>query len=533
MIAFLIVVIACVAGALFMSNQKANNPIDQDVIDEVKFGQLTISVDGDEGQIKPGEFRLIKNQLEGITTIVSMVERGSHVKEGETIIELDSSALKDRKVDQDISVQLADAAFVRSRESLEIIKKQNESNVKIATLNFEFAKQDVKKYLEGEYPQQLRNAKAAIKLSQAEAEDARNVLEWTEKLLAKGYVNQTDLNRDKLARDRKKIELEAAEGSLDLLENYTHKRALAQLEADVDAAELAFVLAKHRANSNLIDSKADLKAKEIRLKREQEKLAKLDEQIEKATIRAPIDGQVLYIDNKRDENGGLSVGSRVYERQWLVHLPTTGKLIAELKIHESQLGKIKLDMPVEITTDAVPNKVFWGKLAKIAEMPDPTVRYGNPYLKVYTTNVEFTGDNDGLRPGMSCKGRVIVEQFDQVAYVPIQAVVQENDESVVYVPGKNGPERRQVKVGMDNNVHIIVNEGLAQGDKILMAPTLSNSYVRTKQGPPVVPDSVKAASVQPKPEKVKTDTAQNKKPIDELKTGKKETLSRKPRNGDS
>ncbi|MDH3583120.1 MAG: efflux RND transporter periplasmic adaptor subunit, partial [Phycisphaerae bacterium] len=495
-VAFLVAA-GVVAAVVLLPTRQSDEMVNTNAIGAVEFGQLTISVDGDEGEVKPGEFRLLSNELEGKSTIISMVDPGTQVKKGQTILELDASSLKDAKVDQEISVQLAQAAFVRSRETLGVIEKQNESNIKIATLNLEFAKLDVTKYVEGDYPQQLRNARSAIKLSEAEAEDAKQVHEWSKKLFGRGYVTQTDLNRDKLARDRREIDLEAARGSLELLEKYEHKRELAQVHADVDAKELALLLAQHKAASNMVDGQADLKAKEIKLKREQEKLAKTELQIAKSTIIAPIDGMVLYIDDRYDGIEGLAVGSSVRERQHLVRLPTTSKLLAELKVHESQLRKIKVGMPVEITTDAVANKTFWGRLQKIAVMPDSTHRYGNPYLKVYATTVEFTGDTRGLRPGMSCKGRVIVDQFKDVAYVPIQAVVQEDDESVVYTPGPDGPVRRRVEVGLDNNIHVIVTRGLARGEKILLAPNLSNSYVRQRQAPPVVPKEVNTAQSPP------------------------------------
>ena len=241
--------IAAVAVALMLPGAKANEAIDMSAVGQVQQGRLTVGVDGDEGVIKPGDFRLLTNELEGVSTIISMVDPGTIVKAGDLIIELDASSLKDAKVDQEISVQLADAAHIRSRETLEVIRKQNESNIKVASLNLAFARQDVTKYVEGDYPQQLRNAKSAIILAEGEAEDAKRVHEWSVKLFERRYITQADLNRDKLHRDRKEIDLQSARGSLDLLEQYTHKRDLAQLESDVEARELTLLLVKPRAAS--------------------------------------------------------------------------------------------------------------------------------------------------------------------------------------------------------------------------------------------------------------------------------------------
>ncbi len=485
---FLAVAVTAIATVVTIATTGSENEEAQQVIGEVKYGQLTIGVDGDEGSIKPGQFKLIVNELEGLSTVVSMVDPGTMVNKGDLIMELDASALKDRKVDQEIAVQLSDAAFVRARETLAVVKKQNASLIKTATLNLQFAKQDVTKYIEGDYPKELLIAKSAIKLAESKAEDAKQVYEWSEKLFKKNFITQTDLNRDRLARDQTVIDLQTAKVTLKVLEEFTHKRQLAVLKANVDEMDVALILARDKALSDEIDAAADLKSKEIKLKREKEKLAKLTSQIDKSRITAPIDGMVLYIRDYRREEP-LAVGSTVYERQRLINLPTTSKLQAELKVHESQLRKIKLGMPVEITTDAVANKTFWAKLTDIAVMPDGTHRFGNPHLKVYTIKADFTGETEGLRPGMSCKGKVIVEQFENVAYVPIQAVVQEEEESVVYLPSPDGPIRREVKLGLDNNVHIIVREGLAKGEKVLLTPDMGKSYIRKKQPPPDIPEN--------------------------------------------
>jgi hypothetical protein len=135
--------------------------------------------------------------------------------------------------------------------------------------------------------------------------------------------------------------------------------------------------------------------------------------------------------------------------------------------------------------------------------------------------VEFDGATDGLRAGMSCKGKIIVDQFDDVAYVPIQAVVHEEDETVVYVPGPSEPVRRPVKLGMDNNVHVIITEGLAKGDKVLLAPTLSKSYVPPKKGPVQVPDDIKTAASPLENPADKKSAGSEDKPSNELETSTK------------
>jgi len=68
----------------------------------VKKGPLMISVI-ESGTIKSREQVIIKNEVEGKTSILSLVTEGSQVKKGDLLVELDASKLLDNKIDQQIT----------------------------------------------------------------------------------------------------------------------------------------------------------------------------------------------------------------------------------------------------------------------------------------------------------------------------------------------------------------------------------------------------------------------------------------------
>ncbi len=65
----------------------------------VKRGPLTISII-ESGTIKAREQEIIKSEVEGRTTILSLIDEGINVKKGDLLIELDSSDLLDSQIDQ-------------------------------------------------------------------------------------------------------------------------------------------------------------------------------------------------------------------------------------------------------------------------------------------------------------------------------------------------------------------------------------------------------------------------------------------------
>jgi multidrug efflux pump subunit AcrA (membrane-fusion protein) len=53
-----------------------------------------------------------------------------------------------------------------------------------------------------------------------------------------------------------------------------------------------------------------------------------------------------------------------------------------------------------------------------------------------------------------------------VLLAPASAVTVENGASYVYVQGPKGFERREVKTGMNNGTHVVILEGVQEGEKV-------------------------------------------------------------------
>jgi len=444
-------------------------------------GPLTISV-LESGTIQAREKVIIKNEVEGHTSILWLIDEGKKVKKGDLLVELDASSKIDQKRSMEMQVQNAQANLVQAQENLAVVKNQAKSDLAVAELNYTFAKQDLEKYLEGEYPNQLKQAQSAITLAQEELLRSEEKLEWSKRLYNENYLSQTELQQDELAAARDKLNLEQAENNLNLLVNYTHKRDTDQLASNVEQAEMALERAKRKAKADVLKAEASLSAREAEYQGNLDKLEYVEEQIEKTKIHAPSDGTVIYATSgggKHRHWGSepLSEGSSVRERQELIHLPTTNSVKAEINIHESNLEKVSIGMPARITIDALPDQVFAGRLATVAPLPDPQSMFMNPDLKVYNADIYIENNGVELRTGMSCKAEIIVEQHEAAVFVPVQSVIQVKGEPTVYVAKGKNMEQRKVEIGLDNNRMIHIISGLNRGEHVLLAPPLASGEV--------------------------------------------------------
>jgi HlyD family secretion protein len=449
----------------------------------VQKGSLRISVT-ESGSIEAREKIVLKNEVEGTTSIIFLIDEGTRVKKGDLLVELDASQLLDQKVDQEIQVQNAEASFISARENLEVVKNQAESDVDKAQLDYDFAIQDLKKYLEGDYPNELKDAESKITISKEEVERAKEKVQWSRKLYEEAYISQTELQADELSEKRTVLDLELAENALDLLKNYTRKRKLAQLESDVSQNKMALERVTRKAKADIVQAESNLKAKEAEYKRQQDKLEKIKTQIEKAKIYAPADGQVLYATSSSghrpwDRDEPLDEGQQVRERQDLIHLPTSTGFNAEIGVHEASLDKVRVGLPAKITVDALPGVTFSGRVVTISPLPDAQSSFMNPDLKIYNTTIELDngGDMNLLRAGMNCTVEIIVDQYKETLYVPVQAVIRVGGQPTVYVIDGDKLEPRNVEIGLDNNSMIRIVSGLEVGERVSLAPPLTEGAV--------------------------------------------------------
>lgn len=112
------------------------------------------------GNVVAREAQDIRSQVQGQTTIISIVDEGyqvtpEDVAEGKVLVELDSSDLIESLTQQEITYQNASASLTEAREQFEIQVSQNESDVHDAELALKFAQMDLERFLGAYVGQEL------------------------------------------------------------------------------------------------------------------------------------------------------------------------------------------------------------------------------------------------------------------------------------------------------------------------------------------------------------------------------------------
>jgi HlyD family secretion protein len=498
----------------------------------VKRGDLAISVT-ESGSIKAVKTVDIKSEVEGQASIVDIVPEGTlitpeDVNNGKVLVELDSSRLKEQLPLTEIDLANAEAGYADANESYLIQVKQNESDVTAAELKMKFALMDLQKYLGetvaqkvvakadsdpnssinvaslledpnslgGEASQKLRELTGNIALAKSNLEKASYTLEWTEKLYEKQYVAETELRKDRLDKQRIQIEEEKAGIALELFELYEFAKQSEQLLSDYNEARRELERTQARARAQLAQARAKLASAKSTYELQQKRLKKQHDQIEACMIKAPAVGQVVYWSStQRWTRVKIEQGAQVPEGYKIITIPDASEMKVEVKIHETWIDRIEPNQPAEITVEAFPDKTFTGKVLKKAPLADAE-DFLNPDLKVYATDVGIDGTHDALKTGMTGKVTVIIDELQDVLYVPIQAVVTVEDKKICYVAGSPA-EKREVETGLFNDNFVEIKSGLAEGEKVLLNPPKWTEPEKTEE----------QAETEPEPAKEQAETA--------------------------
>ncbi|HET6204475.1 MAG TPA: HlyD family efflux transporter periplasmic adaptor subunit [Planctomycetota bacterium] len=430
---------------------------------------VTVVEGGSIESESPGK---IFNEIEGQVTILKLIPEGTIVEPGEVLCELDVSGASDRRTQQEIVISQAAAARVRADNEFEIVKNQQDSLVAEATLEVQFAELDLEKYEKGDYVQARQEAEAEQTIAEEEIKRAKDRLEWSQKLEAKGFLTRTEREADELNAHKTRLDLELAKRKLEVLENYTAKKQRTQLQAELVNQRRDLERTKARAASAIAQAEADKASKEATLKLERDRFAKIVRQIEGGVIKAQHGGLVVYAregGGMRGSERPIEEGAQVRERQAILSIPDLSRMMAKISIHESAIDRIRVGQPAVVRIDAFRNDAFPAVVSKVAGVPDSQNMWMNPDLKVYTTEVRLLRqDAERLRPGMSCSVEIHAGDLKDVLAVPLQAVRDNGIDHFCLVEEEGEPKLREVKIGLHNDKAIELREGVKEGEVVYL-----------------------------------------------------------------
>lgn len=384
-------------------------------------------------------------------TVLISLEEGDMFSTGDILIELESSRTG-------------------------LLMAQAEENIKISETSLELAKLS--------YRQALDSNHIAVQLAETSTQQS-------ELASASSYKSLENANNmASRSIESARIALENAKSLLAVAEGVPVTNILLeQYEGGVDSAEAAYDAAKAQSSSSkdsaesgydqsllsqsttywsnlssLQGAKAQISitAKNIEQAEIQVRLAAISYELlgldsDNHIIHAPYDGIVISSAYKTGEFAGPGIP--------VVNIAST-EFVIRSAVNETDIVNMKIGQEVTITLDAYYNKELKGEILEISPV---STNIGGIVSYTITVQPETSSDIK-LFHGLSASMDITTSHLEEVIYVPIEAVCEEDGkECVDLLVGEDAFERVEVETGIFNYDSIEIKSGLKEGDIIAVS----------------------------------------------------------------
>ncbi|MGB0882185.1 MAG: efflux RND transporter periplasmic adaptor subunit [Vicingaceae bacterium] len=312
---------------------------------------------------------------------------------------------------------------------------------------------------EGDYVGQLDKSEVATKINTAATEVEKITTEYEQARL------DTAIEMMKLRDELINLNYEIEEKRL-ISSQSTYEAPAVQRQAEIDLEKAERKLKQSLSNIGLKrkQNAAKLHQVKLSLQQQQSKLDRLEELVQELRILAPKDGMVVY---KRTWDGKkITSGSQIgVWNPTVATLPDLSKMVTKTYVNEIDISNLKKGLSVNLTIDAFPDKSFTGSVVDVANVGE---QLPNSDAKVFEVTVEINEKDTLLRPAMTTNNQILIEELNDVVFIPQESVFVADSVSYVIVKTGLGTEKQKVELGKTNDNFVVVLNGVIEGEELLM-----------------------------------------------------------------
>src|SRR5258705_362261 len=312
---------------------------------------------------------------------------------------------------------------------------------------------------------------------------------------------QADLLLQKANQEKAKLDYGRGQGLYK--DGLIPKQDFDQRKTSYDAAAASV----DSASAKVLQLKAQLEQSRSQNNQNKAVLTRTRDVLNKTTYVSPINGIVSYLPVRLGEY--VVPGIQNSNGSFLMTLSDMSVVTAEVKVDETDIVSVKMGQDADVTIDAVPGKVFKGKVTEIGSqavlrtsgLATTQSTASNQEAKDFKVVVTITNPPENVRPGLSTTAKIKTAERKNVLAIPIQALAvrtrkdleeaaksAKKDSGVTLAapppPAPGDPKKdevqgvfvvngkkatfRSVETGITGVTDIEITKGLQQGDEIVV-----------------------------------------------------------------
>ena len=180
-------------------------------------------------------------------------------------------------------------------------------------------------------------------------------------------------------------------------------------------------------------------------------------------IRATIAGTVLEIPVK--EGDQVTESNTFNNGTTIASVADLNKMIFEGEVDEAEVGKLFMDMPLEVNLGAIQGQSFEAKLKFIS----PKGKEEQGAVKFKIEGDVFLDDSVFVRAGYSANASIVLERKDSIMALPEALIQFDRETEAPYVEIKTGEqtfERKDIETGISDGINVEILSGITMDDQI-------------------------------------------------------------------
>ena len=404
--------------------------------------------------------------------VIAIVPEGKMVQKGDLLILFDQAPFEEEIRRSQAALAQAQAELRKAQEDSKLQAIQNQEDIGAGRQKLERSELELKDAQEGKGQLKEQEAVAAVAAAEREVQKAKTALEDLKPLLSEGFITRQELERAEQALAKAAEDLELAKRRRDSLLRFTRPLELAQAKSEAALSKESLKQLEASAAYRLEQKRAVIAGAESRIQETSSKLALAQQQLARTEVRADVPGIVVYRDVFfGSEQRKPQVGDQVWANQPLLILPDISKMVVETKIRETDIHKVEKNQKVKIRVQAYPEMALGGKVTLVGSLAqEERERRGSKFFGV---TILVNESDQRLRPGMTARVEIQVEERARAAFVPLDAVFEREGQDVCYVHERRGFRARPVVLGPSNQDFVVVEKGLRRGERVALRDPLA------------------------------------------------------------
>jgi HlyD family secretion protein len=399
--------------------------------------------------------------------IVALCPEGKLVQKGDLLILFDAAPFEEEIRRSQAALAQADADLDKARQDVKLQTIQNQEDMASARQKVERSELELKDVVEGKGKLKEEEAVAAVANAERELAKAKSGYEDLKPLLSEGFITKVELDRAEQQVAKASEELALAKRRRDSLVGFGRPLELSQAHSDALLTKESLRQLESAATYRVDQKQAGVAGAEGRIQEATAKLSLAQQQLARTEVRADVSGIVVYRNVFfGSEQRKPQVGDQVWANQPLLILPDISKMVVETTIRETDIHKVEQNQKVAVRVEAYPALKFTGKVTLVGTLAqEEKERRGTKFFGV---TLALNESEPRLRPGMTARVEIQVEERAAALSVPLDAVFEKDGRHVCYVASGRHAREREVALGPSNQDRVVVESGLRPGERVCL-----------------------------------------------------------------